>query len=109
MELLERQRRYRAIEEYRQRPLIVYATSTRTVATPQGFNVGGSMQSDTVREFIDQVDAIPLDQKTVDILVHIGERLLLTHMKDKEDKPLRLSVLATDTDLEETPARRLAG
>jgi hypothetical protein len=70
MELLERQKRYRAIEEYRKRPLIVYATSTRTVATPQGMGVSGSMQSDTVREFIDQVDAIPPDQRAVDILVH---------------------------------------
>lgn len=70
MELTERQKRYKAIEDYRKRPLIVYATSTRTVATPQGVGVGGSMQGDTVREFVDQVDAVLAEQKSIDILVH---------------------------------------
>jgi hypothetical protein len=70
MELAERQKRYLSIEEYRKRPLIVYATSTRPVGTPQGFNSGGAMASDTVREFVDQVDAIPSDKKSVDILIH---------------------------------------
>lgn len=70
MELAERQKRYQAIEDYRKRPLIVYATSTRTVATPQGLGVGGQMSGDTVREFIDQADAVPAGTKMVDVLIH---------------------------------------
>ncbi len=53
---------YKAIEVYRDRPLIVYATSTR-------MNVAGVMAGDTFREFIDQIDAIP-DGDTVDVLIH---------------------------------------
>ena len=40
-----------AIEAYRQRPLIVYATSTRP-------RLNAMMGADAVRDFIDQVDAI---------------------------------------------------
>ncbi len=70
MNVAERKLRYKAIEDYRKRPLIVYATSTRPVATPQGLAVGGSMSADTAREFVDQADAIPANEKAVDILVH---------------------------------------
>lgn len=62
MDLANRVETYRAIEEYRKRPLIVYATSTRE-------NVGAMMASDAVREFIDQVDAIK-DGTGVDVLLH---------------------------------------
>jgi Serine dehydrogenase proteinase len=63
MELSARQARYEAIEDYRKRPLIVYATSTRP-------NVGGNMAGDAIREFVDQIDAIQQDAKTVDVLIH---------------------------------------
>lgn len=62
MELSERQKRYKAIEDYRVRSLIVYATSTR-----QG--VPAIMAGDVVREFVDQIDAIP-DGQQVDVLMH---------------------------------------
>jgi hypothetical protein len=62
MELTERQKRYKAIEDYRARSLIVYATSTR-----QG--VPAIMAGDVVREFVDQIDAIP-DGQQVDVLMH---------------------------------------
>jgi hypothetical protein len=63
VELSQRVEQYRAIEEYRRRPLLVYATSTRP-------NVPAQMAGDAVREFIDQIEAVPLDAKTVDILIH---------------------------------------
>lgn len=63
MELAQRRLRYQAIESYRNRPLIVYATSTRP-----GLQV--HMAGDAVRELIDQVDAIPTDKKEVDVLIH---------------------------------------
>lgn len=53
---------YTAIEKYRKRPLIIYATSTRP-------NVPAMMAADAVREFIDQIDAIK-NGKSVDVLVH---------------------------------------
>jgi len=62
VELAERRVRYKAIEDYRKRPLIVYATSTRP-------NVPGIMAGDAVREFIDQIDALS-DAEKVDVLVH---------------------------------------
>jgi hypothetical protein len=62
VELSERINRYRAIEQYRKRPLIVYATSTRPGVVAQ-------MAPDAVREFIDQLDAIK-DAKRIDILLH---------------------------------------
>lgn len=57
-----RRARYQAIEAYRRRPLIVYATSTR-------HGVAAQMASDAVRVFIDQIDAIP-EATSVDVLVH---------------------------------------
>jgi hypothetical protein len=62
MDLAERIKRYEAIEKRRERPLIVYATSTR-----QG--VPAIMAPDAVREFVDQLDAIR-DAKQIDILLH---------------------------------------
>jgi len=53
---------YERIEQYRKRPLVVYATSTRQ-------NVPAQMAGDAVREFIDQLDAIKTF-KEVDILIH---------------------------------------
>src|SRR5579859_545204 len=51
-----------ALEAYRHKPLIAYVTSTRN-----GLNA--VMAADAVRQFIDQVDAIP-DSDSVDILLH---------------------------------------
>ena len=62
MDLPVRQARYKAIEDYRKRPLIAFATSTRG-------NVRAQMAGDSVREFIDQVDAIK-DGDAVDVLIH---------------------------------------
>src|SRR5664279_4908120 len=62
MELAERRKRYQAIEDFRKRPLIVYATSTR-------LGIGGQMSGDAVREFMDQIDAVSVE-KRVDILIH---------------------------------------
>lgn len=73
MELPERVKRYRTIEEYRKRPLIVYATSTRS-------NAGAMMAADVVRQFIDQIDAIK-DGKSVDILIHSSGGDALTSWK----------------------------
>lgn len=53
---------YKAIEEYRKNPLIVYATSTRN-------GVQALIASDAVRQLIDQVDNLK-DGKSVDILIH---------------------------------------
>lgn len=64
MDLEQRQKLYKKIEDYRGRPLIVYATSTRPGAP-------GKMASDAVREFLDQIDAIANhDARSVDILLH---------------------------------------
>lgn len=63
MEFRQRAERYQQIEEYRERPLVAYATSTRT-------NVGGMLASDAVREFIDQIDAIGEGENELDILLH---------------------------------------
>jgi hypothetical protein len=54
---------YQAIEDLRKRPLIVYATSTRN-------GVKALMAGDAVREFIEQIDRIPTEQKAVDVLLH---------------------------------------
>lgn len=62
MTIEERIQRYEAIEIHRERPLIVYATSTR-----QG--VPARMAGDVVREFVDQIDKI-VDGTKVDILIH---------------------------------------
>jgi len=63
VQLTERRTRYKAIEDYRKCPLIVYATSTR-------LNVNAMMAGDAVREFIDQLDTLPAVTKRVDVLVH---------------------------------------
>jgi hypothetical protein len=62
MDLATRRLRYKAIEDYRKRPLIVFATSTRG-------NVRALIAGDVVREFIDQVDAIE-EGDAVDVLIH---------------------------------------
>ncbi len=63
MNIQQRIQTYQKIEDFRKRPLIVYAASTR-----QG--VPGLMAGDAVREIIDQVDKIPLTEKKIDILLH---------------------------------------
>jgi len=62
MDIVARRSRYKTIEEYRKRPLIVFATSTR-------LNVNSMMSSDAIREFVDQIDSIK-DGKEVDVLIH---------------------------------------
>ena len=62
MKLAERRESYQAIEEYRKRPLIVLATSSR-------YNVNAHLGSDIVRELIDQIDAIE-NGDSIDILLH---------------------------------------
>jgi hypothetical protein len=62
MTLGERREAYKAIEEYRKRPLIVLATSTR-------HNVNALLASDIVRELIDQIDAIE-NGDSIDVLLH---------------------------------------
>src|SRR3984893_3033231 len=62
MDLAARRQKYQAIEDYRERSLIVYATSTRP-------GVPGQMSGDTVREFVEQIDGIP-NGDSVDVLVH---------------------------------------
>lgn len=62
MNLQERQVRYKAIEEYRKRPLLVYATSTRA-------GVRAQMAGDVVREFTDQIAALP-EATEIDVLIH---------------------------------------
>lgn len=63
MTIAERVVRYTAIEDFRERPLIVYATSTR-------LGVNSRIAGDAVRELIDQIDAIPPAENTVDVLIH---------------------------------------
>jgi hypothetical protein len=62
VQLSERKLKYEAIEAYRKRPLIVYATSTRP-------NIQAQMAGDAVREFVDQIDAIE-GESQIDVLVH---------------------------------------
>lgn len=63
MEIGARIERYKNIETHRGRPLIVYATSTR-------LNVAGTLAGDAVREFIDQIDALPDTTRAIDVLIH---------------------------------------
>lgn len=63
MDLKKRIEHYEALEQYRGKPLIVYATSTRT-------GVGAQMAGDAVREFIDQIEEIDPGKKDIDILIH---------------------------------------
>jgi hypothetical protein len=62
VELTDRQEKYKRIEAYRKRPLIVYATSTRP-------NLNAMMAADSIREFIDQINAIG-DGDEVDVLIN---------------------------------------
>jgi len=62
MGLTERIELYRQIEEHRQRPLMVYATSFRQGAE-------GGMSSDVIPEFIDQIQALPIDTEKIDLLI----------------------------------------
>lgn len=62
MEIAKRVETYKAIEEKRGRPLIVYATSTRR-------HVEAQMGGDAVREFVDQIEAVR-DHDKVDVLIH---------------------------------------
>lgn len=73
MKLTQRQEKYKLIEEYRKRPLIVYATSTRP-------NLSAMMASDSIREFIDQINAIK-DGDEVDVLIHSAGGDALTAWK----------------------------
>jgi hypothetical protein len=58
----QRALQYEQIEKYRERPLLVYATSTRA-------GVPAFMAGDSVREFIDQIDLIK-EGKSIDVLIH---------------------------------------
>ncbi|MCP4422467.1 MAG: hypothetical protein GY805_38140 [Chloroflexi bacterium] len=62
MDISQRILIYKKIEDYRQKPLIVYSTSTRG-----GLN--SMMAADAVRPLIDQIDKIA-DKDAVDILIH---------------------------------------
>lgn len=62
MDIAQRTAAYRAIEDLRGRPLIVYATSTRA-------NAENLMSGDAVRQFIDQIDRIA-ESSRVDVLIH---------------------------------------
>jgi hypothetical protein len=62
MDIQQRHARYKAIETLRQRPLIIYATSTRA-------GVPAQMAGDSVRQFIEQIDAIESGD-VVDVLIH---------------------------------------
>ena len=62
MDIAQRVEDYRAIEQYRGRPLIAYATSTRV-------NVPAYMAGDAVREFVDQIQSVN-DGSSIDILLH---------------------------------------
>jgi len=63
MDLKTRIEHYKALEEYRKKPLIIYATSTRP-------GVGAQMAGDAVREFIDQIEVVDPGAKDIDILIH---------------------------------------
>ncbi|MDR1691004.1 MAG: hypothetical protein LBR42_04070 [Candidatus Methanoplasma sp.] len=63
MAYTRRRELYEKIETIRKRPLIVYVTSLR-----QGGN-GGQMGSDVIPEFCEQLNRIPKDEKSVDLLV----------------------------------------
>lgn len=86
MELSQRIAIYEDIEEHRDRPLIVYVTSTRRGAS-------GTMAADAVREFIDQIDAISDPSvKRIDVLLHStgGDALtawkLMSLLRERFDK-----------------------
>ena len=53
---------YRKMEELRERPLVVFVTSTRPKAE-------GKIAGDVVASFIDQLMVIPAETKRIDLLV----------------------------------------
>jgi ClpP class serine protease len=73
MNLTDRISLYEEIEKIRERPLIVYSTSTRVGAA-------GMMAGDAVREFIDQIECIKENQ-TVDVLINSSGGDALTAWK----------------------------
>jgi hypothetical protein len=62
VDLQKRRECYQKIENYRKRPLIVYATSTRG-----GLNA--MMAADAIREFVDQINAVSKGD-SVDVLIN---------------------------------------
>jgi hypothetical protein len=62
MALADRLKKYREIEQLRERPLFAYVTSARQ-------NAGGRMASDALPEIIDQVLLLPRDADGVDLLI----------------------------------------
>jgi hypothetical protein len=58
----ERLEYYRKIEELRDRPLIVYVTSTRNMAA-------GEMANDAIPPFLDQIQTLPNKTKACDLMV----------------------------------------
>lgn len=63
MAIAERRALYQEIEDHRKRPLIVYVTSARRGAE-------GSFAADAVREFVDQLHALPDETVNLDLLVN---------------------------------------
>jgi hypothetical protein len=63
MSITERQTLYKEIETYRKRPLIVYVTSGRPGAN-------GMIAQDAVREFSDQLRALPAGASELDVLIN---------------------------------------
>ncbi len=84
MDLNGRCQAYKAIEEYRSRPLIVYVTSTRP-------GVSSHMTGEAVREFIDQINSIATSSE-VDVMIHStgGDALvawkLMSILRERFDK-----------------------
>jgi hypothetical protein len=99
VQLVDRRARYKAIEDYRKCPLIVYATSTR-------MNVNAMMAGDAVREFIDQLDALPADTKNVDVLVHSTGGDALAAWKLMSILPIRSPAGSESPSLRPRPHRR---
>lgn len=62
MSYTERKKLFAEVERLRERPLITYVTSLRP-----GMNV--QMAGDAIRPFIDQIEAISKDYKTIDVLI----------------------------------------
>lgn len=92
MGLSERKKVYAEIERHRERPLIVYVTSGRPGAN-------GLMAQDAVREFSDQLRALPPDTKRLDVLINSfgGDGLaswrLVTMIREHLGKKGRLTAL----------------
>jgi len=63
MSFNERKELLKTIEEHRKRPLLVYITSGRA-------NAGGSIANDVIREFVEQIDTLPDDTKSLDLIIN---------------------------------------